>query len=232
LSYASAVTLALIWIVWTGRSFRPVELPSKSASQTSVEAGSKDGELTPAAALPALPAENLTTLKKTVRIGELEITPLEIVVAPLELVRSIEPADYRRLESDSLVLRLKLTNISRDHAFAPLERAFVREQGSPLDRSYIATSGRTEIGLFSLAFDSEWLIQGQEFAVLKPSESVKTIIASEPGAPERMTGEMTWRVRLRIGPYRSDMIGVKFTKDEVTRTAVPNAAAPENEPGP
>ena len=56
---------------------------------------------------------------------------------------------------------------------------------------------------------------GQEFTVLKPGESVETLIASEPGAADRLTDEMTWRVRLRIGPYRTDVLGVRFNKDDV-----------------
>src|SRR5438876_5301371 len=48
-----------------------------------------------------------------IRLGDLEVTPLEVVAARLELVRSIEPAEYRREAEESLVLRLRLTNVSR-----------------------------------------------------------------------------------------------------------------------
>ena len=40
--------------------------------------------------------------------------------------------------------------------------------------------------------------------MLEPGESVETLVASEPVTEDRLTGEMTWRVRLRIGPYRTD----------------------------
>ena len=72
-------------------------------------------------------------------------------ITPLDLVRSIDPADWRREESASLVLRLKLKNISKDHAFAPLERRFLREQTSASDRSTIVTSRGQRINLFPLA---------------------------------------------------------------------------------
>jgi hypothetical protein len=52
---------------------------------------------------------------------------------------------------------------------------------------------------------------------LKPGKSAETIIASELGAEDRLTSDMTWRVRLRIGPYKTDMIGVRFDKNELTR---------------
>ena len=40
-------------------------------------------------------------------------------------------------------------------------------------------------------------------------------MAAEPGSARNLADEMTWRVRLRIGVYRTDMLGVRFTKDEV-----------------
>ena len=105
------------------------------------------------------------------------------------------------------MLRLRLTNVSHDQSFAPLERALCESRAphrSVVDR----TKEGKLIGLFPLAVDSEWSIAGQEFPVLKPGESTETLIASEHGAADRLTSDMTWRVRLRIGPYKTDMIGV------------------------
>ncbi len=65
--------------------------------------------------------------------------------------------------------------------------------------------------------DSEWSILGQGFPVLEPGDSAETFIAAEPGSADQLADEMTWRVRLRIGVYRSDMLGVRFTKDDVRR---------------
>ena len=124
-------------------------------------------------------------------------------------------ATGEREESASLVLRLKLKNISSDHEFAPLERRFVREQTAAVDRSTIVTSQGRAINLFPLAVDSEWLIEGQVFTMLKPGETVETLIASEPGVADRLTDDMTWHVRLRIGPYRTDVMGVRFDKSEI-----------------
>jgi hypothetical protein len=217
MSYSSAVTLALTWVLWTGRAIRTADSSSSNTSQNEAESVSKPADQRPLAALPPLPGENIGSLGKTLRIGDLEVTPVGVVVAPLNLVRSIKPSKRRREESPSLVLRLKLRNISTDHTFAPLERAFVREQTSALDRSSVRTLDDQCIKLFPLALESEWSIVGQEFPVLEPGNSVETLIGTEPGAADRLTGEATWRVRLRIGPYRSDVIGVRFDKNDVTR---------------
>jgi len=216
LSYSSAVTLALFWVLWTGRAFRPADPATNDTRQASVDSNPISSEPALSAPLPPIPAENQTALRQTIRIGDLEVTPSAIVSAPLELVRKIEPPDYRRADTDSLVLRFKVTNISNKHVIAPLDRALIQDQSSPLDRSFIVTSRGRPISLFSLAIDSEWLIQGQEFPVLKPGESAETLVASEGITDDRMAGEMSWRLRLRTGPYRTDVLAVRFTKDDVS----------------
>ena len=113
------------------------------------------------------------------------------------------------------MLRLKLRNISKDHEFAPLERRFVREQGTAFDRSMIAISPGEGLNLFPLAVESEWSIEGQSFATLKPGETMETVIASETIVADRLTDEMTWRVRVRIGSYRTDVLGVRFSRIDV-----------------
>jgi len=216
LSYSSAVTLALFWVLWTGRTFRSAEPTTNDSRQTSVESNPTSSQPTRSQPLPPIPAENQTALGKPIRIGELEVTPSAVVSAPVELVRKIEPPDYHREDGDSLVLRLKVTNISKNHVIAPLDRDLIRDQTSPLDRSLIETSGGRPISLFPLAIDSEWLIQGQEFPVLKPGESAEILVASESITDDRMAGEMSWRLRLRTGPYRTDVLAVRFTKDDVS----------------
>jgi hypothetical protein len=217
MSYSSAVTLALTWALWTGRSFRSAESPSANTSQTEGESVPKVVNSSPVGVLPPLAAENVASLGNVIRIGGVEVTPMGIEVSRLDLVRSIDSADWRREKLASLVLRLRLKNISKNDTFAPLELRFVREQASTLDRSMIATSPGQAINLFPLAVDSEWSIVGQEFTVLEPGESVETLIASEPGAVDRQTDLMTWHVRLRITPYRTDVLGVRFNKDDVER---------------
>ena len=69
--------------------------------------------------------------------------------------------------------------------------------------------------MFPLALDSEWSIVGQEFSTLEPGDTEETFVAAEPGSARNLADEMTWRVRLRIGVYRTDMLGVRFTKGEV-----------------
>ncbi len=219
LSYSSAITLALGWVLWTGRSFRPADTSAPSVSRGPDEPGSKSADSTSREPLPPIAPANITTLQKTIRIGEVEVTPLEIDFSPVELIRKFDTDDYRhdyrREESSSLILKLRLTNVSTDHQFAPLDRLLIRDQNSPLDRTYIATADSGKIGLFPLAVDTEWSVPGQSFPVLKSRETVDTLLASEPVTEDRLQGEMTWRIRLRVGPYRTDLLGVRFSKSDL-----------------
>jgi hypothetical protein len=216
LSYSSAITLALFWVLWTGRTLRSVEAPSTESRQAAADPATSVSEPSPSVPLPPIPPENQMTLGQTIKVGDIEITPLAINSAPVELVGMIEPLEYRREDTDSLILRIKLTNVSKVHAITPLDRALIREQASPLDRSHVVTSSARPISLFPLAIDSEWLIQGQVFPELTPGESAETLLASEAITDDRLVGIMTWRVRLRTGPYRTDVVAVRFTKADVT----------------
>jgi hypothetical protein len=213
LSYSSAITLALIWILATGRGWRGAE--PRTGPSPAPAAPLRTAERDQAGQPPPIPPENLVNLGQPVQLGDLKITPLAVVAIPLELIRSIEPSDYRREEEESLVLRLRLTNVSKRRSFVPLDAYLVRERGLRAYDPFLATAEGPNIRFYPLAIDSEWSIVGQEFPKLDPGDTTESIVATEPGSTHRLAGEMTWRVRLRTGVYRSDMLGVRFNKDQV-----------------
>lgn len=215
LSYASALTLALIWLLATGRLTRPPATVSETSSEKPVvESPLQPVDEPEDRSPPPLPPENLTTIGKSVQLGDLEVTPLSIEAGPIDLVRTIDPSKSRR-EHGCLVLRLRLANRSKEYTFAPADLNSVRGRELRYFDPYIATSSGPAIPLFPLALASEWSIHGQSFPVLGPGETAETFIASEPGSAEHLADEMTWRVRLRTGVYRNDMLGVRFTRDQV-----------------
>ena len=214
LSYASVLTLALSWLLWTGRIPRAAAPEAAPIEKPAAESAHRPAPPASDAPPPPLPPENLTTLGKPIRLGDLQVTPLSVEARPVELVRTIDSNDHRR-EDDCLVLRLRLANLSRDLPLSPLDRNLVRDRDTRAFDPYIATSEGRSIRLFPLAMDSEWSILGQEFPVLQPGESAETSVVAEPGSAAHVAAEMTWRVRIRIGVYRSDMLGVKFTRTDV-----------------
>jgi hypothetical protein len=215
LSYSSAITLALGWFLWGAKAPRSAG-PAPTETRPAIAAvPSRTSALELVEPPPSIPIENVTPLGKSIRLGGLEVTPLGVFALPLELIRAIQPAEYRQENEESLVLQLKITSTLKFRVFAPLDPTLVRDRGLRPQDPYVVTSDQETIRLFALAVDSEWSIRGQEFPVLQPGESAVTIVAAEPGSARRLAPDMTWRVRVRTGVYRSDMIGVRFTRDEV-----------------
>jgi hypothetical protein len=229
-SYSSAVTLALVWMLWAGRTSPLAATPQDERKTVVADPVSKSDELDLSSPPPPIPAQNLTTLGKPVRIGDLEIIPLSVISAPVDLVRATDQNEYRRQDDESLVLRLRLTNLSKQDRFAPLDRYLVREHGSRAQDPFIVASDGSFIPLFPLAIDSEWSILGQAFSVLHPGETMETIIAAEAGSGRRVRGQMTWRVRLRTGVYRTDLMGVQFNEEDVTRIVIYDNPPAESSP--
>jgi hypothetical protein len=227
LSYSSVLTCALIWIFWTGRIPKAADPAPAEAEKPAVDFARRPAESDGSSPTPLIPAENVTRIGVPVRLGDLEVTPLAIEATPVELVRTID-LDRRRREDRCLVLRLRLANRSNDRAFTPLDRSLVRERDFRAYDPFIVGSRGETIRLFPLAIDSEWSIVGQDFPTLQPGETAETLIAAETGGADRLAEEMTWRVRLRIGVYRSDMLGVRFTRADVRHS--PDVPRNDEEP--
>ncbi|MGD0045284.1 MAG: hypothetical protein ABSE84_33610, partial [Isosphaeraceae bacterium] len=218
-SYASALTLALGFILWTGRG--PLRLDFSPSSSEPVPGShgaspSRGASLTGDVLLP-LPAPNVTDLGRPVRLGELEVTPRSIARRSVRLLRLQGTAKGRRVSSPTLVMTLELANRSTSSTFAPLDPAIVRDPVPAVDQSFIEVPGGRRIAMFRLAMESEWSIRDQDFPALEPGELADTILVSEPVAMSDLTGTMTWHVKLRTGPYRTDVLGVRFSVEDVIK---------------
>jgi hypothetical protein len=215
-SYASAMTLACLWLWWNGRR------PEPSLPDTIPADSRPDLETAIPAAAPApvaLPEDRITTLGVPLRIGAVEFTPLEVRVGQVELEHvGIEgQPEWRDGGPGALFLRVRLTNRSPDATFAPLEPAFVREPDRGRPESFLESPSGERIDTFPLPQASEWSIHGQTFRELRPGESFETVLVSAPESAARFAPEMTWRVRLRTGPEpgRTEFVGVCIRQGEV-----------------
>lgn len=201
-SYASAVTLALIWLLWTGQGQRATG-PETLPVPTRVEPAKRAAKLTP------IPKERITGLGIPLVLGSLEFTPLEILARPVRL-------DGGGAESggDSLILRARFKNLSKSEVFAPLLRDLIRVKDSGESETLIETEGEP-IETYPLAVASERMIAGQSFAELKPGEAMETILASDRDAKSRLSAAMIWRIKLHVGADRSEIVGIKFGSEDV-----------------
>jgi len=127
-SYASAVTIGLIWVLWGNRSRETVEADPVPPADTRPDPGLH--ALRSRTVVPPAPIapDRLTVLGRPVRMGSLEATPLEVVTGKVNLQRRFRPRERRSGGSDALKLKVRLHIISTDKVFAPLDEAFLRER--------------------------------------------------------------------------------------------------------
>jgi dethiobiotin synthetase len=216
-SYASAVTIGLVWVLWTGRRVKDSpEQEAPVAVEARPDPGVRADRSRRLVAPPPIAAEHLTTLGKPVRMGVIEITPVEVTSGPVVLERTLAGHQIKTGGRKALKLRLRIRNVSSDTRLAPLDEAFLREGDRAEPDSFIETSkGGPPIAMYPLAVHSEWSIDGQEFRELNPGEELDTQVISEPNATGRTAPEMTWRVRLRTDINHTDDLGVRFRDSDV-----------------
>ncbi len=204
-SYASALTLALCWLLVTGR-IRWGPIPR--ADTASLEKQAQPS-------LPALPPATRLELGKTARVGNLELTPVEIRADSVWLrnITTQEPT-FRKGGIDSFWLRLKVRNVAGSETFAPLEAALLRETVQGRSDALIETE-TDHLPMFPLAQSSEWVVDGEELPKVAPGEEAELLLASVPGAARKASDRMTWRLRVRTSVDQTELIGIRFTRSDV-----------------
>jgi hypothetical protein len=190
-SYASAVTLACLWLVWQARHRDSAAVPDTLPVDSRPD--DRSGRLT------VIPEDRTTTLGKPLRIGDLTLTPISATLGQVTLEAAKPGGDGERKQGadGSILLTLLLKNQSANTTFAPLELGFLRTPDAGPPASFIETESGT-IDLYPLAESSEWRIAGQEVRALKPGETMRTLIAGEPTASRNLAG--TLRLRLKLHP--------------------------------
>jgi hypothetical protein len=215
-SYASALTLAVAWLLWTGRTLWQTDRSDPdSAGSGPLTAPHRAVKTDRSRASPPLPEPNLVRLGSSLSLGDLEVTPRSIVRRSLDLVHLEGATGDRREGPPSLVLTLGLRNRSAAGTFAPVDPAFVRDTSLAVDQSFIETPGGRRISMFRLATESEWSIEGQVFPTLKPGETAETIVVSEPVDLAEFVGPLVWHLKLRTSVFQTNVIGIRLSPEDV-----------------
>ena len=212
-SYASAITLALGWTLMRDRAPVKVEVIAPPPPPVVLPASARQAELSGKVEPPEpILGDHLVKVGQPLKLGSLEVTPIEVKREDVALERSNVYAKPEKKAGGkkALVLRLRLKNLSNDSVFAPLDQAYLRERGKQVVDTFIQTAGDDRIYPYPLAVESEWSIVGQDFSELRPGETRVVSIVSAPDAPPDSLGPFTWRVRLRTGIKRTDTIGVRW----------------------
>ncbi|WP_422931494.1 hypothetical protein [Singulisphaera sp. PoT] len=215
LSYASAVTLGLGWVLYTGRRLHESDEEATPVAEAKLDPGRRADQSRKVEPPEPLAKDHVTTIGKPLTFGGLEVTPLGVRSKPVRLRRAMTPKESRDGGSKALWLNLRLRNVSKDTIFAPLDEAFLRERELDVLDSLIETADGSKIVMYPLAVSSEWQIDGQEFKELRPGESFDTWVVSASNGAEKLPDDLTWRVRLRTGIDQTETIGVRFKSSEV-----------------
>jgi hypothetical protein len=189
-----------------------------------------------------LPAKLTTTLGKPIRVGAIEVTPLSIEYRSwTAFTKGKNRPEPRKVNiKDTLVLHVRLKNVSPDLTFYPTDPYFDRNPKTANDKPYtlVDVGGKKYFGgiieyVTELNNTERTWLQGQEAddKPLAPGESRDTVFVTRPrdgifDAVKKSNGPAVWRVQVRRGlvPFEgtevpvSAVVGVSFTAADVKKS--------------
>ncbi len=208
-SYASALTLAMIYLLYSVFTYRDHVLESLP----DIEPPMKEGQIGMKAAKPQddVAPGHVLRLGESQRFGNVRITPVKITRGPVTFQHLFGDRNMAREPSVPVYkLWLKFENVSPDQVFTPLSTPIVYKRVTSGLGSYktnnflVAEAERMKKNgdiyyLFGLPESSEFAIAGQNLNTpLGPGEKLETFLPAEDSLNE-ITGEWTWRVFFRKG---------------------------------
>jgi len=206
-SYASAVTLALIWILATAKT-----LPGRRA-ETSGRVF-EDRPSVSSRAFDSFASDRSVNLGKTMVVGDLEIMPLMVLHKTVRTTRGDGREGSGREIPNCLTLTVRLKNTSKDRPLTPLEHPSVWN-GDSGDTSHVEMGMGRRISVLDLNWQSDESIDSQRFPAIAPGAVADIVLVSEPVPFERLVGPLTWWVALKTGEDEMETIGVRFSRREV-----------------
>ncbi len=186
----------------------------------------------------ALPDRLRVCLGQLLRVGDLEVTPLEVALRPV----SIHTANFIPSQERALVLKLHLKNVSTLVAFHPVDPFFDRSwkpddpNGKPYTRLEVGGQGffggpiDWENALPRRDNPRQFIPEQHQDRELRPGQEMDTIVCTNPHDPVEKAlasyhGPLLWRVQLRRGLVEvrnhdasaTAVIGVAFQDSDIRR---------------
>jgi hypothetical protein len=215
-SYASAVTIVLLYLLLTHRRHQleslPDLVPKTFKGSVAIEVPAPQEEVAPG---------HVLKLGESQRFGSLRVTPVRITRGPIEFDHGFKFEDTT-LEPSEPVLKLwlKFENVSRDQTFPPLDSTLVykrvfKKQGPQriFTNGFLCAADERRQGgqlyyVYELPELSEFVVVGQDLnRDLPPGDAWETFIPSQEEAVE-LSGDCVWRVQFRKGYNRRSGRGV------------------------
>ncbi len=228
-SYASAVTIALLYLLATAMSGRSHDLESLPDVAPLDEA---EFQYVPQQA--SLPPGHRLNIGDSRQYGYIKVEPLRLTRGMVEFVHfSGHPQPSTPESVPALKLWVRFTNVSTDQRIAPLDsvllfkRDYQDESDQILSNNFITArsdrSGRQPL-LFVLdhPLTSEWNLKQQPLGVrLDPGESVVTFLPSQSEGMANLHGDLLWRMHIRKGYHAATghgvttLVEVAFNENEI-----------------
>ena len=216
-SYASAVTIVLVYMLIFGRTNALESLPDLKPPKN------KNGDITwryNPAANDVAPGHVLS-LGQSRRFGNVRVTPIKVTRGTVKFEHYTGKQDgFGRGPSEPLLkLWLKFENVSRDQTFAPVDSLVLyTRQVTNLGQSvkancFLATEadrrkGKSLFYIFEMPVHSEFRMVGQNLnRELGPGDTFETFIPSEEEARD-LKGDLVWRIWFRKGYNPESLRGV------------------------
>ena len=227
-SYASAVTIALIFVLATRpsggvRNDQLESLPDPLDQDGKIPIYKRDAEL---------PGGHTLHLKESQRFGNILVEPVKVTQQPLKFRHF--SGESKRSQPNSqpvLCLWLKFTNVSSDQEIAPLDgqllfKRVMNESGNLVANTFVCPTSDSARDSAVLPYPhpphSEFDLVGQNLGIqLKPGDSVETFIPCDTEGMQSLQGELVWRIHMRKGYAKSGhgvttLVDVIFHRSEVS----------------
>ena len=209
LSYASAVTLACVWLFY---QLQNVPVHNLERLPDPVESARGEGRsLTLVAVESPMPAGHTLSLLQTQRFGHIRVTPLRVSRESLEFepLQQFGAGASMAPIGPVLKLWLRLENASSDQKIAPLDRTLMLsrryENDQVMANNFLRPGYGTEITLMhDNPIEGNWNWKGQgadglDGKVLEPGGSFETYVPTGAEGIDELSGPLVWRVHIRKG---------------------------------
>lgn len=220
-SYASAVTIVLLYMILFGRASALESLPDLKPRTN------KNGDISWDYNPPKndVAPGHVLYLGQSQRFGNVRVTPVKVTRGRLKFEHYTGQAGNAREPSNPVLkLWVKFENVSRNQTFAPLDSHLLFTRDSQNMGQVIRANGflavesnRKSAKLLTYFFDmpvhSEFRVIGQKLGQeVAPGETLQTFIPSEEDAVS-LSGDLVWRFQMRKGYNPGSLRGVTTLVD-------------------
>ncbi len=228
-SYASAVTIAFLYLLATGAAGRPHDLENLPDVAPLDEA---EFQYVPQQA--SLPPGHELRIGESRQFGYIRVEPLRVTKGMVEFIHfSGYPQPSVPVNVPALKLWVRFTNVSKDQRIAPLDRLllfkrdYLEQSDQILSNNFIRNRANHSESLpLLLVLDhpltSEWNLKQQPLGVrLNPGESVVTFLPSQSVGMEKLHGDLLWRMHIRKGYHAptghgvTTLVEVAFSENDI-----------------